>query len=139
MFSIKSVVVAVLIVTVLTADCTAPVTMVPNAFLSSFFSTTLGTINSPTDFRNLLSNPSIDTLTTYVKAQATYILPLWCLAGLILLFLVGCCFQICCYNCCRVRYFYSYAENVVAESTLGLTIPPASTVPSICFSSSVCY
>jgi hypothetical protein len=113
--------------------------MVPNAFLSSFFSSTLGTINSPADFRNLLSSPSIDTLTTYVKAQATYILPLWCLAGLILLFLLGCCFQICCYNCCRVRYFYSYEENVDAESTRGLIIPPASTAQSISFSYSVCF
>jgi hypothetical protein len=101
MNNIKSVVVGLaLVAAVLASTCQAPSTTINNTALSSIFDKTITLINYKAQLIDLISRPSIDNAKNYLMTQAPYIIPLWSIAGLSFVMLLGCFLQLCCYNCC---------------------------------------
>lgn len=101
MKNINSVVLGIaLLTTVLASTCTVPTTIVNSSSLSSIFNKTVSLINYKPELLSLISSPSIDTIKTYLMTKSAYVIPLWCIGGLSFVMLIGCCLQICCYNCC---------------------------------------
>jgi len=88
---------------VLATTCTTPTTVVNSTDLSTVFDRTISLINYKPQLIQLISLPSIDSVKTYLMTQAPYVIPLWCVGGLTFVMLVGCCIQLCCYNCCGQR------------------------------------
>jgi hypothetical protein len=46
----------------------------------------------------------MDTARTYITTQSSYLIPLWVFAGISFTLFVTFVIQLCCYNCCSVRY-----------------------------------
>jgi hypothetical protein len=94
-------------------SCPNPPLIIPNTFLDSVFDTAFAVNDYQTQLREFLTNPNMDTARTYITTQSSYLVTLWVFAGLSIALFVAFLIQLCCYNCCGVRYACSYVGNAV--------------------------
>lgn len=78
----------------------------------------------------------MDTARTYITTQSSYLVTLWTFAGLTFAIFVTFIIQLCCYNCCAVKYPSCYVGNAVGRWPSAATLPPLSRAQStsLCFS-----
>lgn len=81
--------------------CAAPDTIFNSQSLSTIFDQVLQTLDYQSSFFDFISDPTTDSLKSYLMSNAKVFIPLWCLGGLTLVLFLACAVQICCFNLCK--------------------------------------
>lgn len=86
---------------VFSGHCASPDTIFNGQSLSTIFDQALETLHYQSSFFDFISDPSTDSLKSYLMSNAKAFIPLWCLGGLTLILFVACLIQMCCFNLCK--------------------------------------
>ncbi len=116
MRTIISVIPVLILLTVAASqNCPNPTSIVPYAFLDDIFDKVFPSVTGQADLRAFFTNPSVDTLRTYITSQSSYLITLWTFGCLSLTLFIICIIQKCCFNCCGSKYIFINSGNVVIK------------------------